>query len=84
MYDDFTQFRLKPAELKQKFQEMGWDKVVAFQTRNPLHYAHIELTKRAAKETGCNLLIHPVVGPTKPGDIDYKTRMECYAAVIEE
>jgi len=70
--------------LKEEFKKLKWDKIVAFQTRNPLHYAHIELTKRAAKEFNCNLLLHPVVGPTKPGDIDYKTRMDCYHAVLDE
>lgn len=67
--------------MKLELHKKGWDRVVAFQTRNPLHYAHIELTIRAAQEYDCNLLIHPVVGPTKPGDIDYKTRMQCYDVV---
>lgn len=69
---------MSPEEVKLELHKKGWDRVVAFQTRNPLHYAHIELTIRAALEYECNLLIHPVVGPTKPGDIDYKTRMQCY------
>jgi sulfate adenylyltransferase len=52
--------------------------VVAFQTRNPMHRAHVELTFRAAKQVEANLLIHPVVGMTKPGDVDYYTRVRCY------
>jgi len=61
---------------------MGWRKVVAFQTRNPLHRAHQELTIRAAKEVGANLLLHPVVGLTKPGDVDHYTRVRCYQALM--
>ncbi len=60
----------------------GWSKTVAFQTRNPLHRAHQELTFLAAKEVEANLLIHPVVGLTKPGDIDHFTRVRCYEAVL--
>ena len=60
-----------PAELRAEFGKLGWTKVVAFQTRNPMHRAHQELTLRAAKEAEANLLIHPVVGMTKPGDVDH-------------
>jgi sulfate adenylyltransferase len=63
---------------------MGWRRVVAFQTRNPLHRAHQELTFRAAREAQANLLIHPVVGMTKPGDIDHFTRVRCYEAVLDK
>ena len=59
-------------------------KVVAFQTRNPLHRAHQELTFRAAREAQANLLIHPVVGMTKPGDVDHFTRVRCYEAVLDK
>ena len=62
-------------------RERGWNKVVAFQTRNPMHRAHVELTMRAAEETGAHLLIHPVVGMTKPGDVDHYTRVRVYQAV---
>ena len=62
----------------------GWRRVVAFQTRNPLHRAHQELTFRAAKEAQANLLIHPVVGMTKPGDVDHFTRVRCYEAVLDQ
>ena len=64
--------------------KLGWRKVVAFQTRNPLHRAHQELTFRAAREVEANLLIHPVVGMTKPGDIDHFTRVRCYEHVLEQ
>lgn len=79
---DFRQLRHTPAELKALFAKQGWSRVVAFQTRNPLHRAHQELTFRAAREAGANLLIHPVVGMTKPGDVDHFTRVRCYQAVL--
>ncbi|MDG1972959.1 MAG: bifunctional sulfate adenylyltransferase/adenylylsulfate kinase [Paracoccaceae bacterium] len=73
-----------PNELRAYFRKMGWRRVVAFQTRNPLHRAHQELTFRAAREAQANLLIHPVVGMTKPGDIDHFTRVRCYEAVLDK
>lgn len=79
---DFTGLRLTPAQLREQFTRKGWTKVVAFQTRNPMHRAHVELTMRAAAEQGANLLIHPVVGMTKPGDVDHYTRVRCYQAVL--
>lgn len=79
----FRHLRHTPAQLRAKFQKLGWNKVVAFQTRNPMHRAHVELTKRAMQETGGKLLIHPVVGRTSPGDIDYFTRVRCYQAVLK-
>jgi len=79
---DFRSLRRTPAELRARFAEMGWTKVVAFQTRNPMHRAHVELTRRAATEIGGNLLIHPVVGLTKPGDVDHYTRVRAYQAVL--
>ena len=80
---DFKSRRDTPNELRAYFKKLGWEKVVAFQTRNPLHRAHQELTFRAAKETQANLLIHPVVGMTKPGDVDHFTRVRCYEAVLD-
>jgi sulfate adenylyltransferase len=79
---DFRALRLSPAALRASFGSLGWRRVVAFQTRNPLHRAHQELTLRAAKEAQANLLIHPVVGMTRPGDIDHYTRVRCYQAVL--
>ncbi len=79
---DFKGRRDTPNELRAFFRKMGWRRVVAFQTRNPLHRAHQELTFRAAREAQANLIIHPVVGMTKPGDIDHFTRVRCYEAVL--
>ncbi|MBL4807999.1 MAG: bifunctional sulfate adenylyltransferase/adenylylsulfate kinase [Rhodobacteraceae bacterium] len=81
---DYRGRRNTPNELRAYFRKMGWRKVVAFQTRNPLHRAHQELTFRAAKGAQANLLIHPVVGLTKPGDIDHFTRVRCYEAVLDK
>jgi len=81
---DFKARRDTPNELRAYFRKMGWRKIVAFQTRNPLHRAHQELTFRAAREAQANLLIHPVVGMTKPGDVDHFTRVRCYEAVLDQ
>jgi sulfate adenylyltransferase len=81
---DFRARRDTPNELRAFFRKLGWRKIVAFQTRNPLHRAHQELTFRAAKEAQANLLIHPVVGMTKPGDVDHFTRVRCYEAVLDK
>ena len=79
---DYKQLRHTPAELRDAFAKLGWTRVVAFQTRNPMHRAHQELTLRAAKEIEASLLIHPVVGMTKPGDVDHYTRVRCYQALL--
>jgi sulfate adenylyltransferase len=79
---DFRGLRMTPAELRAEFSRLGWRRVVAFQTRNPMHRAHQELTFRAAKQVEANLLIHPSVGMTKPGDVDYFTRVRCYQLLI--
>ena len=79
---DYRQIRHTPAELRAQFAKLGWTKVIAFQTRNPMHRAHQELTLRAAKDVGADLLIHPVVGMTKPGDVDHYTRVRCYQALL--
>lgn len=81
---DFRILRLTPAELRAEFSRMGWRRVVAFQTRNPMHRAHVELTFRAAKTVEANLLIHPSVGMTKPGDVDYFTRVRCYQLLLSK
>ncbi len=80
---DFVELRRTPRQLREYFATLGWRKVVAFQTRNPLHRAHEELTKRAAQQIGGGLLIHPVVGVTKPGDVDHFTRVRCYRALVD-
>lgn len=81
---DYRKHRHTPAELREKFGRLTWNKVVAFQTRNPMHRAHQELTFRAAKNVEANLLIHPVVGMTKPGDIDHFTRVKCYEELLKQ
>lgn len=78
----FKKDRHNPAELKQHFEKMGWDKIVAFQTRNPLHRAHYEITKSAAKEVGAAFVLNPVVGMTKPGDVGAFSRVRCYRAIM--
>jgi sulfate adenylyltransferase len=80
---DFSDMRHSPKELSTVFKQRGWDNVVAFQTRNPMHRAHVELTTRAAKQSEANLLIHPVVGVTKPGDIDHFTRVRIYKHLMK-
>ncbi len=80
---DFKDLRLSPSEVRSKLTAMGRRNVVAFQTRNPLHRAHEELTKRSASQVGGTLLLHPVVGMTKPGDIDHYTRVRSYKTLAE-
>jgi sulfate adenylyltransferase len=82
-YYDFAELRLTPAQVRARLAEMGSPKVVAFQTRNPLHRSHEELTKRAAAAVGGSLIIMPVVGLTKPGDVDHYTRVRVYKALVE-
>ncbi|MBL50890.1 MAG: adenylyltransferase [Candidatus Marinimicrobia bacterium] len=81
---DYQYDRHTPQELKSFFLDNGWEKIVAFQTRNPLHRAHVEMTTRALKDLNANLLLHPVVGMTKPGDVDHYTRVRCYKHVMEK
>jgi sulfate adenylyltransferase len=80
---DFSSLRHSPSQLRSWFQQHGWYRVVAFQTRNPMHRAHRELTLRAAEQVGAKLLIQPSVGRTKPGDVDHYTRVRCYRALLE-
>jgi sulfate adenylyltransferase len=79
---DFRALRQTPAELRRWFASKGWRRIVAFQTRNPIHRAHFELTRRAAESVDAKLLLHPVVGQTKPGDIDHFTRVRAYREVL--
>lgn len=81
-YYDYVALRFTPAELRQQFAKLAWRKVVAFQTRNPMHRAHRELTVRAARQRQANVLIHPVVGMTKPGDVDHYTRVRVYSSLM--
>ncbi len=80
---DFVQIRRTPAETRAMLSEFGYENVVAFQTRNPLHRVHEELTKRAIASVNGVLLLHPVVGVTKPGDVDHFTRVRAYKALVE-
>lgn len=80
---DFRGLRDTPRELRERFRKMGWSRVVAFQTRNPMHRAHQELTFRAAQIAEANLLIHPVVGLTRPGDVDHFSRVRCYEHLLK-
>jgi sulfate adenylyltransferase len=80
---DFQHLRLTPAQTRARLEGLGHPNVVAFQTRNPLHRVHEELTKRAAEEVDGTLLLHPVVGMTKPGDVDHYTRVRTYTTLTE-
>ena len=80
---DFRTLRMTPAEVRARFQRREWRRIVAFQTRNPMHRAHLELTVRAAKEAQANLLIHPVVGMVRRGDVDHYTRVRAYQAILD-
>ncbi|MFC1841593.1 bifunctional sulfate adenylyltransferase/adenylylsulfate kinase [Candidatus Dependentiae bacterium] len=80
---DFTDLRHTPKELRSIFKQKKVNNVVAFQTRNPMHRVHKEISSRAAKKINGHLLIHPVVGMTKPGDIDYVTRVRCYRKILK-
>ncbi len=80
---DFQELRLTPAQTRARLARAGYRNVVAFQTRNPLHRVHEELTKRAIQEVDGVLLLHPVVGMTKPGDVDHYTRVRTYKALTE-
>ena len=82
-YYDFVDLRRTPAQVRSMLEEMGHDNVVAFQTRNPLHRIHEELTKRAAAQVKGSLLVHPTVGMTKPGDVDHYTRVRTYKALVD-
>jgi sulfate adenylyltransferase len=81
---DFRTLRLTPSDLRAEFVRQGWRKIIGFQTRNPMHRAHVELTFRAASQVEASLLIHPSVGMTRPGDVDYFTRVRCYQLLVSK
>ena len=80
---DFEKLRLTPAQTRSRLEELGKKNVVAFQTRNPIHRVHEELTKRAAQEVHGTILIHPAVGMTKAGDVDHYTRVRTYMSLAD-
>ncbi len=80
-HTDFKNIRLTPTQLKKMFKKKGWDRVIGFQTRNPIHQAHFWMIKNAAQKFNAHVLIHPAVGMTKDGDIDYITRVKCYKII---
>ena len=81
---DFKDLRLTPSQVRKELEFREWSNVVAFQTRNPLHRAHEELTKRAMAQVDGGLLLQPVVGMSKPGDIDHYTRVRSYKILAEK
>lgn len=83
IYNDFVELRRTPLEVREQLEAMGNSNVVFFQTRNPMHRIHEELTKRAAEKVEGSLVIHPVVGMTKPGDVDHYTRVRVYRTLVE-
>jgi len=80
---DFMEYRLTPKELRDKITKLCWTNTIGFQTRNPMHRSHREITLRAAQECGANILIHPTVGMTKAGDVDHFTRVRCYIEILK-
>ena len=81
---DFVDLRRTPAELREHLQSLGWSRIVAFHTREPIHRPVEEAIRRAVEEVGGRLLIHPAVGAARPGDVDHYTRVRCYRALVDE
>jgi sulfate adenylyltransferase len=81
---DYPELRHTPFQLREFFNKSGWSNIIAFQTRNPMHRAHVELTKIALNENNAKLLIHPAVGLTKPGDVNHYTRVRCYKNILSK
>ena len=81
---DYRELRLTPAELRRKFERLGWRRVLAFQTHRTIHRAQQAMMMEAAQAAGANLLIHPVVGLNQPGDADHYTRVRCYQALMPQ
>lgn len=81
---DFETLRFTPYELRQHFDKLGWRSIVAFHTSKPMHAVHFEMTMRASKQANAHILIHPVVGMAKPGDLHYYSRVHCYEAILKQ
>ncbi len=84
LHYDFEQLRYTPLELRQYFDKLGWGSIVAFHTSKPMHAVHYEMTIRASKQINAHILIHPVVGMAKPGDLHYYSRVHCYGAILKQ
>jgi len=82
LHYDFAALRHTPAELRKRFEKLGWRRVAAFHTSKPMHRVHREITLQAAREAETHILIHPAVGMTKPGDLHYYARVHCYEAIL--
>lgn len=80
----FRRYRHTPLEIRSLYRKLGWRRIVGFHTRHPLHRAQFEMTLRAMARAGANLLLHPVVGRVRPGDIDTYTRIRCYTAISDK
>ena len=81
LHFDFKSLRLSPAEVRRTFRKMGWQCVIGFQTRHPIHRPHFEMTIKAMRRIRGNLLVLPIVGMSKPGDFDHYTRVRCYRSI---
>jgi sulfate adenylyltransferase len=81
LHFDFKSLRLSPAEVRQTFRKMGWQRIIGFQTRHPIHRPHFEMTIKAMRRIRGNLLLLPIVGMSKPGDFDHYTRVRCYRSI---
>ena len=81
---DFETLRFSPSELRRHFDKLGWRAIVAFHTSKPMHAVHYEMTMRASKQANAHILIHPVVGMAKPGDLHYYSRVHCYEAILKQ
>ena len=84
VYYDFKHYRLSPYDVKNQILLKGWKRIIAFQTRNPMHRAHYEITKKAMENISGNLLLHPVIGQTQLGDINYSIRVRCYEHIYKK
>ena len=83
LHSDFKQLRLAPKEIKATFRRLGWQRIVGFQTRNPIYRPQLEIVIAAMRQAKANLLLLPIAGMTKPGDFDHYTRARCYRAVTQ-
>ncbi|MBT8420610.1 MAG: bifunctional sulfate adenylyltransferase/adenylylsulfate kinase [Gammaproteobacteria bacterium] len=83
MHSDYEELRHTPAELRRSFAKLGWRRIVGFHTSQPMHRLQWEVTMHAAKTAQAHLLLHPVVGISRPGDLVYHARAKCYQAILQ-